>query len=108
MPAVPLVVTMSMTVSTALTPLIVTGIVTVPASSFTDTSAMVSVGVGSLSIIVTKPWKSLFKTSIIPLTKVPSTVKVSFGSSIVSSVIGINTVVEVCPARIVICIVTDV
>ncbi|CAM3859814.1 hypothetical protein FLGE108171_16105 [Flavobacterium gelidilacus] len=95
----PVVVTISITVSTELTPLIVTGTVTVPASSFTDTLPIVTVGAPSLSIIVTVPLVVVLL--VLPDVTVPPTVKVSSSSSIASSNIGITTSTVVCPAGIV-------
>ena len=108
MPAVPVVVTISITVSTELGTLKVTGTLAVPSPSLTVTSPMVTVGVASLSTIVTSPMKSLLAASIVPLTSVPFTVNFSFGSSIKSSVIGITTFTVVCPAGMVTCIVVAV
>ena len=108
MPAVPVVVTISITVSTELGTLKVTGTLAVPSPSLTVTSPMVTLGVASLSTIVTSPMKSLLAASIVPLTSVPFTVNFSFGSSIKSSVIGITTFTVVCPAGMVTCIVVAV
>nr|WP_055448251.1 hypothetical protein [Lacinutrix mariniflava] len=56
------------------------------------------VATGSLSVIVTVPSAG---SVAFPLVTVPSTVNVSVGSPIVSSVIGIITSTLVCPAGIV-------
>ena len=72
----------------------------------TVTSAIVTVGVPSLSTIVTARLATLF--NVLPITNVPSTVNVSFGSSIKSSVIGIITFTLKDPAGIVTCIVVEV
>ena len=80
MPAVPVVVTISITVSTALTPLMLNGTVTVPASSFTLRVPIVTLGAPSLSRIVTVPLAVVLL--VLPEVTVPSTVKVSSFSSI--------------------------
>ena len=106
-----MLVTISITVSTELGLLKVTGIVTVPTSSLTVISPIVTVGVASLSTIVTSPMKSLLAASMVPLTSVPFTVNVSFGSSNKSSVIGMFTrvtVADVSPAGMVTCVVVVV
>ena len=92
MPAVPVVVTMSITVSTTLGVSKVTGTVTVPAPSSTVTSPMVTVGT-SLSVIVTVPLGSVF--DVFPLVTFPFNNTVSSNSIKVSSIVITTTVTDV-------------
>ncbi len=82
-----------------------TGIVAV-SPSLTITSPIVKIGRGSLSVIVTIP-VSLELDVLLEVT-VPLTVKVSVGSSIKSFTDGIETVVVVSPAGIVIVVVSEI
>ena len=104
MPAVPVVVTISTTVSSVLAISMLTGTTASP-PSVTVTSPIVTVGT-SLSSMVTVPLGSVF--AVLPLVTVPSTVKVSSTSSIVSSVVGIVTFTLVLPAGIVTVVVVSV
>ena len=83
MPAVPVVVTISTTVSSVLAISMLTGTTASP-PSVTVTSPIVTVGT-SLSSMVTVPLGLVLL--VLPLVTVPSTVKVSSTSSIVSSVV---------------------
>ena len=67
--------------------------------SFVDGLLIVNVGTGSLSTIVLVPEAEVF--NVLPEVTVPLNVKVSFNSSIESSMVGTLTVAVVCPAGIV-------
>ena len=97
MPAVPAVVTISITVSTELSPLKVTGTVAIPSPSFTITLPIVTVGAPSLSVMVPVAVAVIAPTG--PVDVVMLTVRVSVGSAIVSSVVGTLAVAVVAPAK---------
>ncbi len=63
------------------------------------TSEILTVGAPSLSVIVPVPLGSVL--AVLPEVTVPSTVKVSSGSSVASSILGTVTVTPVLPAGIV-------
>ena len=69
------------------------------APSITVTLPILTVGRESLSLIVTVP--EVIVLVVVPLVIVPLTVKVSFGSSVPSSTVGMFTVILVSPALIV-------
>ena len=89
------------TISSLLGTSMLTGIVAVSPSVtvITPPEPILTVGVVSLSVILTVPEVVVFVT--VPLVTVPFIVKVSFGSSVPSVVVGIEIVVDVSPAGIV-------
>ena len=103
MPAVPIVVTTSTTVSTELGTSIDT-VNTAGLPSVTLGLLMLTVGVASLSVIVAVPTGVVL--AVLPEVTVPFKVKFSTGSSVVSSVVGTLTVTLVAPAGMVtVCVV---
>ena len=105
MPAVPVVVTILITVSTELGPLnVITNIAGLP--SVAVGLEMVTAGVGSSSLIV-----PIAVSVVLVFGKFgddTDTVKVSFGSSMLSVVVGTTNVPVVAPAAITIVCVADV
>ena len=105
LPAVPVVVTTSITVSTELAPLKLT-VKTASTPSFTDGLEMLTVGRALISLMVAVPLAVVL--AVDPAVPVPVKVKFSDGSLMASVNVGTLTVTLVLPAGMVTVVVTAV